>query len=260
MVTTLSLAVTGVAFLATVAAAQAVRFVSANGDDASNCTRGAPCRTLQRGINRAAAGGELQILDSGAYGINVSISKSITISAVGVSATVGNITIDAPGAAVMLRGLLLNGRGAPNPDGIHVADAAAVHIVRCEIELFAEDGIRIESTNTEVFVSDTIARGNGFSGFSASTNGARMTIDNSRFENNGTDGIFVQGSAETMITRVIAAGNASNGIINRNNNSVFTQNSVGLRNIAGILESRVNNTVRANTADDVGTITPLPPK
>ena len=212
--TTLSLAAAGVAAV-TAASAQTVRYVSANGDNANACTREAPCRTLQRGINATPAGGEVQILNPGAYGNAVTIGKSITISAVGVSATVGKITIDAPGATVALRGLLLNGRSVPiaNGFGIAITNAETVHIAGCEIERFPIYGILITADNAEFVISDTVVRGNDSHGLLVFGGTARLTIQNSRFENNGERGIDIAGSdAAVAIIGVVASGNGGNGI------------------------------------------------
>ena len=86
------LAAVGALFL-TAVQAQTVRYVASNGLNSNDCTREAPCRPLQRGIKKTPDGGEIQILDSGTYGNAVRIDRSITVSAVGVSATVGTIVI-----------------------------------------------------------------------------------------------------------------------------------------------------------------------
>jgi hypothetical protein len=124
------------------AQAHSVRYISSTGSDSSNCTRATPCLTLQRGIGRTAAGSELIILDSGDFGDGATIDKSITITAAGVSATLGaGITINATAAVVVLRGLRLNGGGA-GADGIEIVTGATaqVHVEDCEVQGF-ENGI-----------------------------------------------------------------------------------------------------------------------
>jgi hypothetical protein len=216
--TTLFAAVGSVLVLTAAAQAQVVRYVATFGNDAgSNCTRTAPCPNLQKGINKTPAGGELQILDSGTFGTKATISRPITISAVGVAATVGSITIDAPGAAVVLRGLLLNGTGGPPAtSGLTIDNAAVVHVAGCQIERFPALGVAIDADNAEEFVSDTIVRLNGSTGLFVSSNssGARLTIDNSRFENNNGTGILIFGSAAVTIARAVASANAVHGISN----------------------------------------------
>src|SRR5688500_40669 len=118
----LSIALGTVLLLSASVQAQAIRFIATDGLNTNDCTRAAPCRTLPRGIAATPDGAALQILDSGSFGNAATIDKSITISAVGVAATAGAITIDAPGATVVLRGLLLTGRAAPS-------DASGISVV-----------------------------------------------------------------------------------------------------------------------------------
>ena len=63
-VTQLSLACPAVLLLSAAAEAAVTRFGASSGNDANACTRAAPCRTLQRGINVTPVGGELVVLDS----------------------------------------------------------------------------------------------------------------------------------------------------------------------------------------------------
>ena len=262
----------GAALFFTAAQAQTARFVSSTGSNANNCTRNAPCRTLQRGIAMTPAGGELQILDSGVYGNAVTIGKSITISAVGVSATVGSITIDAPGATVVLRGLLLNGTSAPGlSSGLAIEEAAVVHIVNCEIERFPGSGIVITAFLAQVLVSQTTARSNGLHGlllFRPSGGTTRLLIVNSRFERNGSSGIHINGpSQQVMVEHSVSSHNGTRGLFIATNgggvrisNSVFTFNKIGLENSNGNLLSRGNNTVSSNLTDTVGSIGALTAK
>jgi hypothetical protein len=199
------------------AQAHAVRFIASNGSDANTCTRTAPCLTLQRGIDRTAAGSELIILDSGDFGSGAVIDTSITISAIGVSATIGGgITINAANATVVLRGLRLNGAGAA-VIGIRIDNAAAVHVVDCEIQNFGSTGISANtSADTALFVSNTVVRNNSFYGiFFAVGAGGSLTVDNSRFERNGInssyDGLSIN-SGQARISRTIFSGNSGEGI------------------------------------------------
>ena len=201
--------------LSTGANAAEVRFVAADGDNSNACTRTAPCRTLQRGVNMTSNGGELIVLNSGDYGNSLTINRSITISADGVTATLvdpGNITIDGPDAVVVLRGLHLKGAGAPGVlAGILISAAAAVHIERCTIEGF-NNGVQLDGNETRLFVTDSIARNNNFTGLAlAGNNQKTATIDNSRFENNGVNGVSVS-RGRASITRSVASGNGGVGI------------------------------------------------
>ena len=57
--------------------AQATRtWVSGVGDDATPCSRTAPCKTFAGAISKTAAGGEINALDPGGFGA-VTITKAI---------------------------------------------------------------------------------------------------------------------------------------------------------------------------------------
>ena len=205
------------AIVAFSAAAEAAgtRYVASNGNNANNCLALTPCRTLQRGVDVAPAGGEVVVLDFGSYGNSLAIAKSITISADGVTATLGNpgtITIDGAGAVVALRGLHLQGIGFDPQNlidiGIRVFAAAAVRIERCTIERFGT-GIYVVANDVEMFVADSIVRNNGAGLYS---NGSELTVDNSRFEDNMQVGVGVQ-NTEAVISRTVAARNGESGIV-----------------------------------------------
>src|SRR5438034_3458914 len=97
------------------AQAQATRtWVSGVGDDANPCSRTAPCKTFAGAISKTAAGGEINALDPGGFGV-LTITKSITIDGgatlAGVLATGTNgFVINAgPTDIVVLRNLDING-------------------------------------------------------------------------------------------------------------------------------------------------------
>ena len=205
------LAVSAMLMLSAEAQAAAARFVASNGNDASACTRAAPCRTLPRGVRVTPIGAELQILDSGLYGDPLTIGKSITISAAGVSATLGDVVIDGAGAVVTLRGLLFNGKNA-GADGILITAAAAVHIEDCTVERFTGSGIQLARADTELFVTDSVSRDNGDGLIIlGERTSATLTVANSRFENNGNAGLDIRG-IDSAISHSVASGNGA-GIV-----------------------------------------------
>ena len=196
------------------------RYVATFGNNSNNCALNAPCRTLQRGVNTTPDGGNLIVLDSGDYGNSLTINRSITITVESVTATLvdpGNITIDVPDAVVVLRGLHLKGAGTPGIlAGIFISNAAAVHIERCTIERF-NNGVQIGvNDNIKVFVTGSIVRNNDFNGlvftaFGAQSGARRLAIDNTRFENNGNDGVGIA-QAQATISRSVVSGNGGSGV------------------------------------------------
>ena len=103
-------------FFASPAFAQATRtWVSGMGDDANPCSRTAPCKTFAGAISKTAAGGEINVLDSGGFGA-VTITKSITIDGAGALASIlalntNGIVINGANIVVNLRNLAINGAG-----------------------------------------------------------------------------------------------------------------------------------------------------
>src|SRR3954471_13606790 len=74
-----------------IAQAQASRtWVSGVGDDANPCSRTAPCKTWAGAISKTAAGGEIDALDPGGFGM-ITITKAITIDGGGGGAGFGSI-------------------------------------------------------------------------------------------------------------------------------------------------------------------------
>src|ERR1700737_3851921 len=85
-----------------VAQAQAARTWGCGvGDDANPCSRTAPCKTFAGAILKTAAGGEINALDPGGFGV-VTITKSITID--GGAGTAGVL-------ATGTNGVVVNGSG-----------------------------------------------------------------------------------------------------------------------------------------------------
>lgn len=264
-----------------------VRYISIAGNDANACTLAAPCHSLQVGINRTPAGGDLRILDSGIYGRTVTIDKSMTISGDGHTVALRSpITINNADATVALRGLVLDGGGSV-ANGVLITAAAAVHIEGCTVHGFTEYGLYFHGTNAALFFLDSIARDNGFAGLYVDATGttARVTVDNARFEHNASDGLDVIGGT-AAVTRTVAAGNegagyfvsggeltlessaahgnayglyVSTGGTARISNSAFVDNAgYGIINSSSTLQTRQNNTVSGNTVGQTsGTLTPL---
>ncbi|HKP39277.1 MAG TPA: hypothetical protein VJT71_20640 [Pyrinomonadaceae bacterium] len=143
-------------------------YVSGVGDDANPCARTAPCRTFAGAISKTEAGGEINALDAGGFGV-LTITKSITVDGTGVLAGVavvsGNgFTISNAGLAntlkiVRLRGLSINGYGT-GQNGINVQSNSRVVIEDCVIDGFALAGINCAAGS--VFVKNTTISNNKF--------------------------------------------------------------------------------------------------
>lgn len=96
--------------------AQSTRtWVSGVGDDANPCSRTAPCKTFAGAISKTATTGVISVLDPGGFGA-VTITKGITLDGTGTNASILNpltagVIVNAPGAAVILRGIAVQGAG-----------------------------------------------------------------------------------------------------------------------------------------------------
>ncbi len=171
--------------------AQATRtWVSGVGDDANPCSRTAPCKTFAGAISKTATGGVISVLDPGGYGA-VNITKSITIEGNGtlggiLAAGTNGVIINAAGARVTLRDLLIEGAGS-GLNGVRVLNAAQVVIENVRIEAFTQTGIDIavnSGQDIQVSVQDSSIENLGVAGIRV-TNGnsassSRLQLDNVR--------------------------------------------------------------------------------
>jgi hypothetical protein len=261
----------------TIAHAQATRtWVSGVGNDANPCSRTAPCKTFAGAISKTASGGEINVLDPGGFG-TVTIGKPITISSEGFEAGVltnaGNgIIVNVPNATdfVVLRGLDLEGLGGAS-NGITVITGGTVHVEKCTINRFTNNGINFAPTvaNSKLVVTDTIVRNNGNFATSAGggifvgpTSTAKADLNNVRMENN-VFGFKSQGSSNCNASNCLAGNNAfagfsaaSGATVLNIERSVSTHNGTGIVCNSGTLIRLGNNSITDNTAGFSGTGVP----
>jgi len=188
-------------------------YAAAGGSDGNSCASvNAPCRTLAGATAKAAAGGEVVVLDTGQYG-GLTITKSVRIHApAGVVAIVSkSISIKAAvGDNVVLRGLTLKanpplpdlGIGGPATTGtaIELISGGTLHVESSVIDGW-DIGIHVTastpstclahvgnpSPECKVTIEDTTLRNCRVGLFSANDR-TKITIDESRFDHN-TNGI-----------------------------------------------------------------------
>jgi hypothetical protein len=206
--------------------AQATRtWVSGVGDDANPCSRTAPCKTFAGAISKTATGGEIDALDPGGFGA-LTITKSITIDGGGgqvasalVSGTDGFV-VNAPSGIVTIRNMRFQGiaaSGLGGLNGINLLAAAALHIEKCAIYGFTQNGININiGSGVQVFVDDTTSQDNTGAGISivgtigGTAGEVHASISNSHFPNNGV-GVSGGDSSVVSIQSSDANGNAGAG-------------------------------------------------
>jgi len=192
-------------------------FASSTGNDTNPCSIAAPCRGIAAAVAQTSAGGEVIVLDSAGYGA-VTITKSVAIIAApgvyaGVSVLSGDgITVNAPGATVVLRGLSINGQGGDT--GIVVFQAARLRIEGCVVSNMALSGVVNLATGSDMAIFDTIVRDNQGNGIALGAD-ASVVLDRVRVEHNNFDGVLILpavGTPSVTITDSIFANNGSNGI------------------------------------------------
>jgi hypothetical protein len=149
-------------------------WVSGSGDDSNPCTRDFPCATFAQAYNLTDAGGEIDVVDGGDFGV-LQISKSIIIAndGAGVAAIAPSSSGDVPiglGLAstdtVVLRGLTVNGINSTN-FGISTTGAGSLLIDHCKIQNFRDNpGLVVAPSGISsmtVWVKDTTFVNNGAS-------------------------------------------------------------------------------------------------
>jgi len=185
---------------------------------AFNCSLTKPCRAFAEAISVTGSKGEVVVLDSAGYG-PVAITKSVSIIAppgiyAGISVISGDgVTVNAPGAVVVLRGLFINGQGGRW--GVHLQNAARVRIEGCTISNMAQEGVHHAAPGAELVMLDTIVRDNGNSGINVVAD-TSIVLDHVRSEHNQGAGLGIVSSsseASATITDSIFAHNAGNGIV-----------------------------------------------
>jgi hypothetical protein len=245
------------------ALAQATRtWVSGVGDDVNPCSRTAPCKTWAGAISKTAAGGEIDALDSGGFGA-ITITKSITLSATGVTAGVlvagtNGIVINAGDTdSVTLRGLDFDGLGLPSGpsaglNGVLIQHAGAVRLENDEIYGFRFNGVAYAPTAStangaptpSLYIDDSTIHDNlqdGVLAVAPANAKINVFVTNSTFGNNGC-GLVAStlGTATAFSTSNCGAGSAGtpSGTVNLTSSNTSVTGSAG----AGILSDGTNAT------------------
>ena len=204
----LALLVSTVIFGQGVMNAQATRtWVSGVGDDANPCSRTAPCKTFAGAISKTAAGGEIDVLDPGGFGV-VTITKAMTIDGgTGLTGSIlaagtNGVVVNAGVADnVVLRNLSINGVNgtvSPGLNGVRFLAGKSLRIENCNIMGFSNRGIDISVNNASgnpptVSVVNSTVNDNSDSGIRTSvTKRVLVSVTNSRFNNNGVYGVYAE--------------------------------------------------------------------
>jgi len=269
--------------LASVSQAQVSRtFVGVNGNNFNDCLQpGTACRTLNGGIAKVDAGGEVIVIETGSYaGATITKSVKINVPSGAVAFSALSLTITA-GAndVVVIRGVTMKALTPGSGTAINITSAGSVLIENCVIDGWLT-GVAV-ATGARVDIKDTTMRGNT-TGVSVTNANARVSADQVRAIRNGTAFSVTAGSVATIgrslmagnttgatasgggsaltISRSQSSGQTGDGVLvgagafGRITDSLVSGNGVGLNN-SGTLTSLGNNAVSGNTTNTSGTIT-----
>ncbi len=208
--------------------AQATRtWVSGVGDDANPCSRTAPCKTFAGAISKTAAGGEIDALDPGGFGV-VTITKSITIDGTGTFASIlsagspSAVNVNDSGSGspntiqVTLRGLSINGAGT-GTNGVNFTSGKTVNVVDCLIQGLTGNGINVNLNTTafvQVFVLNTVIKrcgGDGINMINAGAATLRGTFERTSVAE-CANGLHVRSGFTTTARNCVFSLNTSNGV------------------------------------------------
>jgi hypothetical protein len=234
-------------------------FVSAAGNDSNPCSITLPCRNLQAAYNAVAANGQVDVLDPGNYG-SLTITGPVSIQGhgwAGMSANTGAaITINSPGATdkIFISGVVLDGLGISNTSGIAFNSGGSLTVRDSVIRNFSATGINFapaSSSQSRIFVSNTLISDNGFSGISIQSSGPGKTtgaLDHVVMDNNGY-GVYVSTISQTvelLISNSNIDNSAQAGVYARGGDS-STMSNVILKNVT-LNQSNIGVQLNSNSA------------
>lgn len=154
----------------------------------------------------------------------MTITKSVTIDGTGspgsiLAAATNGVIINAAGISVTLRGLTINGAGS-GVSGVHIVNAAKVHIIDCIIFGFTTGVARsvndVRAGGGRLFITNTTVRDNGQSGVvvlpSSGSTAIQTFLNNCRLQGNGNAGLVASSGSRVTISNSITVGNVSHGL------------------------------------------------
>jgi hypothetical protein len=260
--------------------AQATRtWVSGVGDDANPCSRTAPGRTFA--LAQTLADGEIDALDPGSFG-TVTVTQGLTLDGCGTLAQVAvtsgpGIVVNAPGAVVVLRNLVLTGLGSTT-SGIHFQAGSLLIVEHCRIQGFAQSAIQADASAGQLVLRDVTVTGSPVgvamagSGLTGSfedlvaqgnliglqVQAGSLAVTRSQIAGNASCGIQATGGTVTL-SGCLVAGNggagvqAASGATVRAIDTGIYDNGAGFENLGGILASAGGNRVAGNARGSAAT-------
>ncbi|QGM45763.1 right-handed parallel beta-helix repeat-containing protein [Methylocystis heyeri] len=241
-------------------------WVSGSGQDIAGCgPQASPCRTFQYVHDNilGSGGGDILVRDSGSFG-PLSITKPVSVindgvGTAGTGAPSGQvaISINAPGANVVLRGLSVDGVGGAY-GGVGVVAVGNLTVKDSFIQNFTQFGVAFSENYVTVkfSMSNTTIQNIGVYGIALNNFGGSLqaNISGSHIFNNGT-GLFLDSVApcQALITDTIISGNGTGIYVNGAGSmallrrSAITWNGTGYKIINnGSIMSYQDNSIYGN--------------
>jgi Right handed beta helix region len=233
----LSCAAIALALPFAVQAQNPVSYVATTGSDSNNCTSSAYCRTIAKALTVTNSGGEVVVEDSGNFGTTgITISQAVTISAVGVEAsldaTSGDaVTVSAGTGNVTINGLNLRGHTTAT-NGVLADTVGILRLENVTIASFANDGVKFAAADGDLNVYSSNLNNNGNDGLILDASKSRAYIDGTGFDGNANAGAD-SGTGKLTINNSSAHYNgigfyAHGGTVTLNNSRVVF-NTTGLQ-------------------------------
>ena len=208
------------------ASAQATRtWVSGVGDDVNPCSRTAPCKTFQGAIAKTAAGGEINCLDPGSFGM-LTITMSISIICDRTTGGIQAVRTDegyrptaiiinaGPNDKILLSGLDIQGEYVAGQGGILFNTGGALQVRNTNLSYLGDCAISIMGSG-DVHL-DNITSTYNFCGLSfgyyfgtLTTGSLNFSANNVRITDSARAGILVGSASATGSVK----GVVSNSVI-----------------------------------------------
>jgi len=167
-------------------------FVSVTGNDTNPCTATLPCATINHALTVTNSGGVVTLATSGSYA-PATLSQAVTLIApASVDASIatpaaGNaITVSTTGN-VTVNGITLRGQGE-GTDGILVSQVGVLRLNNVTVQNFTETGIEFDAAGGEMAMYNSQSNDNGHDGLRVNGSGAHAYVENSAFDRNAFAG------------------------------------------------------------------------
>jgi len=230
-------------------------FVAVNGSDAATCTRTAPCRSIQRGIN-VAGGRQWMSVGTGAYDTFTINGATLTIlAAPGAHVTRGTVgpVVDITGAAVVtIEGLRIHDGPGSTGDGVRCSEGAdnpRLTLRRTTVQSNA--GVGVKATGCDVTIERSSIKANIGGGITIS--GRTASITNNMIAANGVTGGIDSLVGGVKLDAVSAVTFEFNTVGGNGTNDAF---AAGVQCSAGSPVTLANNILHGGQSNQVPTSTP----